>query len=630
MDQAPRLADFLTLADGHLRAAAFRPQVSSGPYTVAAEIGCAADVAHVLVKYLDDVLADNLLEVIIRRRPGSRAHSAAEARYALTMAQASLRAAAGAAHPLAPGEQGDQERGSGLAATASCLAVGRDLLATHFTTDAAGIRTSASRWTQVIASAAFTGALLDYIGRQAGQLAAWVARTSYVTADESALGDTARDELGSAQQWLAFASSASQASRRRQPVTAAENALLNAVPVNAVPEPRPVTGPEPVPVLCEEILASAERLRMIVRWRPAHAASSPLLTAPSWRWTATATAVASDLSELLLSALADRVDTAGRWSEVAQRSVAEAARAAAAACTSWQHTAAAWKYMVTETKGMTAPGLADTGDLVLRLGRLAFDDPLWTPARSRQAPVRAPADIAPGPEQAALVLTAVHHAADALTLTSVADQHAVRHLVAAQRLYVPARTRAESRYAIRGTDVPRPFVPALGVDTFALSDAYAASATASAELTAALDVAAVMTGAPSQTLAFVRAASRTPLGAEDMATTATAEELADRQVSRYLVESAVRRTGVTEPIMLFRAKMIDQAGRQLIAEAAGTLPTSTPGEGAPAGAAKANAAVTAAQSFPPPAQRSGKRNPTSRPSAERTPVIDQARLRRSS
>jgi hypothetical protein len=73
MDQAPRLADFLALADGHLRAAAFRPGVSSGPQAAAAEIWIAAETADVLSKYLDDVLADNLLEVIIRRRPGSRA-----------------------------------------------------------------------------------------------------------------------------------------------------------------------------------------------------------------------------------------------------------------------------------------------------------------------------------------------------------------------------------------------------------------------------------------------------------------------------------------------------------------------------------------------------------------------------
>jgi hypothetical protein len=195
------------------------------------------------------------------------------------MAQASLRAAAGAAYPPAAAERADQVPASGLAATVTCLAAGRDLLRTHFTTDAAGRRTPASRWTQVIASAAFTDALLDYIGRQAGQFAAWTARTSYVTADEAALGDKTREELAGAQQWLAFAGSAAHASRRRHPVSAAESALLGAVPVNIAAAPRPVTGPEPVPVLCEAILVSAERLRLIVRWRPAHAASSPLLTA---------------------------------------------------------------------------------------------------------------------------------------------------------------------------------------------------------------------------------------------------------------------------------------------------------------------------------------------------------------
>ncbi len=47
MDQGPRLADFLALADGYLRAAAFRPDMSSGPQAVAAEIWLAADLRGV-------------------------------------------------------------------------------------------------------------------------------------------------------------------------------------------------------------------------------------------------------------------------------------------------------------------------------------------------------------------------------------------------------------------------------------------------------------------------------------------------------------------------------------------------------------------------------------------------------
>ena len=70
--------------------------------------------------------------------------------------------------------------------------------------------------------------------------------------------------------------------------------------------------------------------------------------------------------------------------------------------------------MTTGTAGLTAPGIADTSDLILRLGRLAFTDPGWTPHRSRSAPLRDVADLAPDTVQAAVVVAAVHHAMDSL------------------------------------------------------------------------------------------------------------------------------------------------------------------------------------------------------------------------
>lgn len=97
-----------------------------------------------------------------------------------------------------------------------------------------------------------------------------------------------------------------------------------------------------------------------------------------------------------------------------------------------------------------------------------------------------------------------------------------------------------------------------------------------------------------------------------------------------LICRAVRRTGTTEPLMLFRARMIDNAGRQFVAEAAGAVPANSPGEGGPAGAAKSQEVAAARQSFPRAAgeRRSGGRKPTSKPSTGREAVSDQASLRR--
>ena len=52
--------------------------------------------------------------------------------------------------------------------------------------------------------------------------------------------------------------------------------------------------------------------------------------------------------------------------------------------------------------------MTDASDLVLRMGRLVWDDPHWTPARSRRAPQRDPAALAPGTGAVVTVVAAVH------------------------------------------------------------------------------------------------------------------------------------------------------------------------------------------------------------------------------
>src|ERR1035441_10602186 len=71
-----------------------------------------------------------------------------------------------------------------------------------------------------------------------------------------------------------------------------------------------------------------------------------------------------------------------------------------------RHVAAAWNLMTTETHGLNAPGITDTGDLVRRLGRLVYGDPQWTPSRPQRAQRRNPADLPPGPAGAAMIVAA--------------------------------------------------------------------------------------------------------------------------------------------------------------------------------------------------------------------------------
>ncbi len=321
------------------------------------------------------------------RDAGTQAHAAVQAREALAMAGSSLRAAGhGIGHEMLRADP----LAARLAEAVMCLRAGRDLLRTHAVTNSDGIRSPASRWTAVLTTPAFTAALLDQIARQSRQVAAWASALSDATAGQAGIPYQVRGSLASAHHWLLLAAAAADASQRRSPVTPAGELLLHAIPANAVPDPQPLSGAEPTAVLCEGIAASAMRLRAAVRWPAEQAASSPALTAESWRWTATATAVAADMSVALLRSLAERTGQAGGPPATARQLLADTAAAAEEACGSWRLVAAAWKKMTTETRGLTAPGVPDTGDLVLRLGRLAFADPLWAPARSRHAPVRDP------------------------------------------------------------------------------------------------------------------------------------------------------------------------------------------------------------------------------------------------
>jgi hypothetical protein len=275
--------------------------------------------------------------------------------------------------------------------------------------------------------------------------------------------------------------------------------LLAAVPVHDLPQ-RPVPGDgETAGELAGGIAVTAARLRVIAPAAAGQVSWSAALTADSWRWTATGAAVICHVSEILLTTLADRAGLAGS-AEAA--GLAGAGEAAALACVRWREVTAAWTDMTTGLGGLRAPGIADTGDLVIRLGRLAFADPGWTPVRSRGAPVRAANELAPDGRQAAVVAGAVHHAAEALACVAAADLRAVRTVVRAGRIYVPTRTLPDR------VDVPHRFWSPAPARVAALTEVYQAAAAAAGRLVSELDLVAVTMDTPSRIRAEARAAVR--------------------------------------------------------------------------------------------------------------------------
>jgi hypothetical protein len=629
---AATFGDLLSPARGHLACAAGFPDNFLRAESAIAAAGVTSRLALTLSRYLADIVPYGMAEAITNPSLRPRVRAAVDGREALRMAAATLCTAA--AGTDSPGRDSADPLVASLAAAGDSLSAGRDLLRTHFATSPDGSSLQESDWSAVITSAPVTRALAAEAASWSRQLAFLMARLSQAAETHEAVPAAVRHGLASGCQWLLTASAALTAGQRSAPATLADASLLHAIPANtALPRQPPGDG-ETAGALAGAVAASAARLR-VVTWRTAEqAAWSEAMTAESWRWTATGAAVTCHISQLLLQSLAGRPGLFTGMPEVALQ-LRAADESAARACARWRDAASAWNDITTETRGLTAPGIPDLGDLITGLGRLAFTDSGWTPARVRHSPARNPAELAPGPAQFTAVVSAVHHAVSAVASIAATDRRAVDVAVRASRLHVPTRTLPD------GYDVPRKFANAVPSTTAALLDAYQAASAASDLAVADLDGLAATVGAPSRILGFARAAVRlgpdmtfaftTDAGATRMADPG-ATRMPDRLPARAAAtapapdgrelaassppgpaELAVRENGTPDLGLLMRASVIDKATRLLIAEVKGSAdgpgaPGQTAGDGRPGEAGRSPARV-AGEGFPagPVASRAGRR-----------------------
>ena len=587
--------DLLHRARGHLDAAAEVPDSALREESIVAAAQVTSRLALTLSRYLGDIAPGDIAEAITSSQLDPQVRSAVEAREALELAAEGLRADA-----YGSGKPGGDPAGplaARLAQAATALAAGRDLLRTHFSTGPDRQWSPRSHWAPVITSGPVTRALAAEVAGWSRQLALITTRLSLAAQADPATPAPVRHGLAGSCPWLLTASATITAGQRDNPATAPDTDLLHVVPASIAPQPHPPQHAETAADLAAGLAISAERLRAIAQATSGQTARAPEMTADSWRWTATGAAVICHVSELMLTALADRA-VAFTGAPGVTAHLRTAASSAANACGRWREVTAAWNQITTETKGLTAVGIADTSDLVVRLGRLAFTDAQWTPARAQRAPLRDPADLAPDAAQAAVVVGAIHHAADALGCLAAADLHAVDTADRAGRLFMP--TRALPDYY----DVPYRHGTATPLAVAALLDAYQAACGASGRAVTDLDALAVTTNAPSRILAAARAASRP---ANNTSTPDTAPiRPSNREPAPPApsgpVEQEVRKLASGDPILLLRAKAIDKAARKLIAEAKDSThepgtPGSAEGNSRPVRPAR-TAARLAASSFP--------------------------------
>jgi len=240
--------------------------------------------------------------------------------------------------------------------------------------------------------------------------------------------------------------------------------------------------------------------------------------------------------------------------------------AAGRARTGWLDLARALNQVDTDTMRHLAPTVGQAGDLALCTGRLAYADAAWTLSSGPGHQPRPPHDLAPHPGDIPLALAAAHHACDATTSLAYAQRERIRTAASAGRLLVPTRSLPDTM------DIPRPFAPALPDYVYALLRLCQDTAEAAAEASAQAGEAAVAIRAPSRHLTAARAAARVGRGASTNSRRPAGPEPAVTDHPREdagAVQAALHRLGVSSPDLLQRAADIDQAGAQLIIEAAG-------------------------------------------------------------
>jgi hypothetical protein len=160
-----------------------------------------------------------------------------------------------------------------------------------------------------------------------------------------------------------------------------------------------------------------------------------------------------------------------------------------------------------------SPVAAEFGDLALRLGRLAYRNPQWTPDCGEASLVRLPEDLGSSPNDICSVLSAAHHAVDAVARIAIEDREAARAAAADHRLYVPTRLAPEE------WDIPYPYSPAPSSLVDELLITYDTAIEANKHAVAALDDVAITMGTPSHILATARAvcaSHRVPIEMTDL------------------------------------------------------------------------------------------------------------------
>lgn len=550
------LGDLLRLAADTLSEAAAGPGIGDRPdrRELAATLLQAHRLVAAMARFVDDIADEGRMAADRGPLSGAWGQAAADARSALRQAEQNLADVTGyfgACDPQPPDVLASQ-----LGQAARFLAAGRDLLQTHFPP---GADAPSSAWSAAICSPPATRVLLSEVSSWC-RLLAPVAEKLSIARPRPPMPPRIRENLYAACRCLMAADLVIRSAAGRRPVSADDRLLLAAVPAHVVPGRWAPYAGETVPQLCAGLMTSADRLRACAPRLAADAHWSPLVTAASWQWTATAAAIAHDACGITLRSAAEGARHLGLPAGLADR-IYDASIVVGDVHRYWLIAAEAWDTVTTDSQGRVSPVVPDVSDMIIRAGRLAFANPAWTPRPVHRAPPRAPADlITDGPALVA-VITAAHHAIDGLAHCADSDVRAIFGAARGGRVY-------QSRLTLPGWEKARDrYVPATREAVDRLLGSYQDTVRAARRAATALDVVARGADAPSVYLAMARAGHEPETyTTSDLAFSAKVSPALPPSPEDFRVpakagpmQRKVERLGISDKHIRLRAVLIDQS-----------------------------------------------------------------------
>ncbi len=454
-------------------------------------------LATVMVRHLDIVTAE---DVITAASASPWQSAATEIREALSLAADRIGEAAGhalAAQTASPSSRPFPELDSAehLGRAAESLAAALDLIRTHQVRGPDGTIEDRSEWARTLRTPAVGIAIAREMTARSYRIAHWLAWR-----DEPSEG-LPRSGLDAAHDCIRAASKAASRLDSSDIDLAGGQTVLHQLPLKPA-RIAPHSGELPAD-LTAGIAASAERLRVIAFTMPELKRNSSTLSARVWLRTSWAAAIISDLCAGTLHSF-DGPDTTPHEEHTQLR---QAVSALTYARDAWRQAAELWQFVTTDTGTEVSSATIEAQDMVLRLGRLTHANPAWTPRVRDQAPRPDLAELVSDPAARASVLSAVHHAVDAVAKMARYDLLAITDFGAARRFYMREVLLWGHQTKHRGRNYLRAPPDRVGL----LLDLYRVTATTSLQAAETLDALALGTGASSQTLALARRLAPLPV-----------------------------------------------------------------------------------------------------------------------